>query len=171
MVMSAATTAEEYLAELPEDRRAVVMALRGFVRKHLPKGFRETVSFGMLAYGVPLERYPDTDNGQPLCNVAIAAQKNYFSLYLMGVYQDPAQAAALRDAFKADGKKADIGKSCVRLKAVDDLPLDAIGQLIAGTSVDDFIARYEASRVRKKLASGSGGSRLAESRSAFDSAQ
>ena len=148
--MSRATTVEEYLAELPEDRRAVVSAVRRLVRKHLPKGFRETVTYGMLAYGIPLERYPDTYNGQPLCNVAIAAQKNHFSLYLMGAYQDPAQAAALKDAFKAAGKKLDMGKSCLRFRSVDDLPMEAIGRLIAATSVDDFIARYEASRTRRK---------------------
>jgi len=154
MVMSAATSVEEYLAELPEDRRTVVTALRRLVRKHLPKGFRETVSFGMLAYGVPLERYPTTYNGQPLCYVALAAQKNYFSLYLMGAYQDPKQATALKRAFQAAGKKLDMGKSCLRFKSVDDLPLDAIGQLIAGTSVDDFIAQYEASRPGRKGAGG-----------------
>ena len=150
MVMSAATTVEEYLAELPEDRRAVVAAVRRLVRKHLPKGFRETMGFGMVVYSVPLERYPDTYNGQPLCHIAIAAQKNYYSLYLTGVYQDRAQAAALKRAFQAAGKKLDMGKSCLRFKSVEDLPLEAIGQLIAGTSVDDFIAQYEASRTRKK---------------------
>jgi len=161
MVMSAATTVEEYLGELPEDRRAVVTALRRLVRQHLPKGFRETVSFGMIAYGVPLERYPDTYNGQPLCNVAIAAQKNYYSLYLMGVYQDAAQEAALKDAFKATGKKLDMGKSCLRFRSLDDLPMEAIGRVIAATSVDDFIARYEASRPAGKAG---GGGRTARER-------
>jgi len=160
MVMSAATSVEEYLGELPEDRRAVVTALRRLVRKHLPKGFRETVSFGMIAYGVPLERYPDTYNGQPLCNVAIAAQKNYYSLYLMGVYQDAAKEAALKDAFKATGKKLDMGKSCLRFRSLDDLPMEAIGRVIAETSVGDFIARYEASRPARKA----GGGRQARTR-------
>lgn len=150
MVMSRATTVNEYLAELPEDRRAVVTAVRELIRKHLPEGFRETVGWGMLTYAVPLERYPDTYNGQPLCNVALASQKNYCSLYLMGVYQDEEQAAALKDAFRAAGKKLDMGKSCLRFRSLDDLPTEAIGQLIARTSVDTFIARYEASRTRKK---------------------
>ena len=146
MVTSPAATVKEYLAGLPEDRRAVVSTVRRVVRKHLPKGFKETVGYGMLAWSVPLERYPHTYNGQPLCYVALAAQKHHFSLYLMGVYQDPRQAATLKQAFEAAGKKANLGKSCLRFKSAGDLPLDAVGELIASTSVDDFIARYEASR-------------------------
>ena len=148
--MSRATSVKEYLAELPADRRAALQQVRQLVRKHLPKGFEEIVGWGMLSYAVPLKRYPNTYNGQPLCYVALAAQKNYLSLYLMGAYQDPAQAAALKDAFTAAGKKFDMGKSCLRFRSPDDLPMDAIGRLIAATSVEDFIAHYEANRPPKK---------------------
>ena len=99
----------------------------------------------MIVWQVPLDRYPETYNGQPLCYAALASQKGYCALYLMGVYQVPAQAAALKAAFKAEGKKADMGKSCIRFRAPEDLPLATIGKLVAGTSVDAFVARYEAS--------------------------
>jgi hypothetical protein len=81
--------------------------------------------------------------------VALAAQKNYFALYLMGVYSDPKQYEALREAFDRDGKKLDMGKSCLRFKKLEDLPLDAIGKLIASVSVEKHIAQLEASRGRK----------------------
>lgn len=158
MVQSAATSVDEYLRDLPDDRRAVIATLRSLIRKNLPKGFRETMASGMIAYGVPLERYPDTYNGQPLCYVALAAQKSYFSLYLMGVYQDQAEEARLREEFAKAGKKPDMGKSCVRFRSLDDLPLEAIGRLVAGTTPDAFIARYEASR--RRVGPGGSGRRI-----------
>jgi hypothetical protein len=103
----------------------------------------------MLNYGIPLSRFPNTYNGQPLCYAALAAQKNYCSLYLMSVYGDKKHEAKLRDGFKAAGKKLDMGKSCVRFKSSDDLPLDVVGDLIASVPVEKWIAIYEASRKRK----------------------
>ncbi len=100
----------------------------------------------MITYCVPLERYPKTYNGQPLGYVALAAQKTSNSLYLMGVYADPGQEAELREGFRAAGKKLDMGKSCVRFRRAADLPLDTIGRLIASTSVEQYIAAYEAAR-------------------------
>jgi hypothetical protein len=146
MASSKAATVDEYLRELPDDRRAVVSAVRDVVLRNLPEGYRETMSYGMIGYGIPLERYPDTYNRQPLSFAAIAAQKSYYALYLMCAYQDPAQEQALRDAFAAAGKKLDMGKSCIRFKSLDDLPLDAIGHIIASTPPDAFIARHEAAR-------------------------
>jgi hypothetical protein len=146
MARSDAATVEEYLAELPEERRRVVSAVRDAVLRHLPEGYRESMSYGMIGYCVPLERYPATYNGQPLSFAAIAAQKNYYALYLTCAYQDPAREQALRDAFAAAGKKLDMGKSCVRFKSLDDLPLEAIGRIIADTPVDAFIARHEEAR-------------------------
>jgi hypothetical protein len=143
MPSSKAETVEQYLQELPEDRRAVLSAVRDLVVRNLPAGYREAMGFGMITWVVPLADYPDTYNGQPLGYAALAAQKNYYALYLNCVYQDPALEQRLRDAFARAGKKLDMGKSCVRFRKLEDLPLDAIGTLIAGTPPRDFIARYE----------------------------
>lgn len=146
MASSKAATVDEYLRELPEDRRAVVSAVRDVVVRNLPAGYTETMAWGMISYGIPLERYPDTYNKQPLSYAALAAQKNYYALYLMAPYTDDGQERQLRDAFAAAGKKLDMGKSCVRFKKLDDLPLDVIARVIAATPPDAYIARYEASR-------------------------
>jgi len=146
MAGKAAGNVSEYLASLPKERRSAIEAIRKVVRRHLPKGYRETVGRAGIAYEVPLKRYPNTYNGKPLPYVCLAGQKNYCALYLMGIYQVPAQAAKLRAEFKAAGKKANMGKSCIRFRAPDDLPLEAIGELVGGTSVEAFIAQYEASR-------------------------
>ncbi|HEX6041699.1 DUF1801 domain-containing protein [Longimicrobium sp.] len=148
MASSKAATVDEYLRELPDDRRAVLSAVREVVLRNLPEGYRETMSYGMIGYGIPLERYPDTYNRQPLAYAALAAQKNYYALYLMCAYQDSAQEQALRDAFAAAGKKLDMGKSCIRFKKLDDLPLDDIGRIIASTPPDAFIAQHEAARAK-----------------------
>jgi hypothetical protein len=148
MAKSSATTVEEYLAELPAERRAVVAAVRDVVRRHLPEGYQETMNWGMISYEVPLERYPDTYNGQPLNYAALAAQKNYYALYLPSVYQSPEQEAWLREEFAKARKRLDLGKSCVRFKRLEDLPLDAIGRVVGSTSPEQFIARYEAGRQR-----------------------
>ena len=148
MVMSKATTAEDYIAEQPAERARVLSEVRKVVLKHLPKGYREMMGWGMITWGVPLEQYPDTYNGQPLCYAALAAQKNYFSLYLMGVYGHPERERALRDAFARAGKKLDMGKSCVRFASLDDLPLDAIGRTIAGMPPSELIAVHEAARAQ-----------------------
>jgi hypothetical protein len=104
----------------------------------------------MLCYQIPLDRYPDTYNGQPLGYVALASQKNYCALYLMGAYMDPAQTAALKDAFKKAGKKMDMGKSCLRFRKPDDLPLDAVAKVIAAMPPEKFIAMVEANRPGRK---------------------
>jgi len=148
MVMSKAKTVTEYLAELPADRRKTIAAVRAVVRKNLPKGYREAIGYGMICYSVPLSTYPDTYNGQPLCYAALAAQKQYCALYLMNVYGDAARTKALQDAFRKAGKKLDLGKSCVRFKTADDLPLDVIGKTIAATPVKAFIEKYK--KARKK---------------------
>lgn len=146
MAKSAATTVEEYLAELPEDRRAVVSAVRDVVVRNLPAGYREAMNWGMITYELPLERYPDTYNGQPLAYAALAAQKNHFALYLPCVYQEPGRDVRLEEEFRAAGKKLDMGKSCVRFRRLDDLPLEVIGRAVAATPPEEFIAWYEASR-------------------------
>ncbi|MFZ5788452.1 MAG: DUF1801 domain-containing protein [Acidobacteriota bacterium] len=148
MVTSKAKSVPDYLAELPRERRAVVEAVREVVLRHLPAGYREAVNWGMLSYEIPLERHPKTYNGRPLCYVALAAQKDYYSLYLMAVYQNSAEEAALREAFEAAGKKLDMGKCCVRFRKLDDLPLGAIGRVIAATPPERLIALHEAGRTR-----------------------
>ena len=137
MATSNAKTPAAYLKELPADRRREIARVRDMVRKHLPDGYRETMNWGMITYEVPLDRHPKTNNGQPLCYAALAAQKNYLSLYLMPV--DAAALARLKAAFVKAGKKLDMGKSCIRFKRADDLPLDAIGAEIAAVPVETFV--------------------------------
>jgi uncharacterized protein YdhG (YjbR/CyaY superfamily) len=150
MVSSAATTVKQYLEELPADRRAVVAEVRAALRKAMPKGYEEAMNWGMITWQVPLARYPDTYNGQPLAYAALAAQKNNYALYLMGCYGDARQEKALRAAYEKLGKKPDMGKSCVRFRKLEDLPLEAIAKLVAGMGVEDYLAHYEKSRAARK---------------------
>ena len=139
MVSTSTTTATDYLASLPQDRREVISAVRELILRNLPEGYQETINWGMLSYEVPLETYPDTYNKKPLSYVGLAAQKNYNSLYLMSVYQDPADYQELIKAFDGMGVKPNMGKSCIRFKKLDQIPLEIIGRLIAKTSVQDFV--------------------------------
>ncbi|RKS07288.1 uncharacterized protein DUF1801 [Nocardiopsis sp. Huas11] len=147
MVSSAATTPDEYLSELPEDRAEVLRAVRRVILDCLPPGFEEGMEFGMISYHVPLERFPDTYNGRPLAYVALAAQKRHFSLYLMGVYDEELQRE-FADQWEATGRKLDMGKACVRFRKLDDLALDVVGDWVARWSVDDLIAAHRAGRER-----------------------
>jgi hypothetical protein len=140
MVSSKETTPAAYLASLPADRRSVVAAVRALILKRLPKGYVETMNWGMIAYEVPLTRFPDTYNKQPLLFLALAAQKNNFALYMTGVSGNKALMDRLAAAYKAAGRKIDMGKSCLRFRSLDELPLDVIGDIIASTSVDERIA-------------------------------
>jgi len=148
MVKSTAVTVKDYLAALPPDRRKVIAAVRKRVRDRLPDGFQESINWGMITYELPLSRYPDTYNGQPLSAVALAAQKNYYALYLNSVYQDRALADVLRDAYKRVGLKLEMGKSCLRFRGLDDIDLDVVGDVIAATTPERLIESYEASRKR-----------------------
>jgi hypothetical protein len=142
-----ATTVEDYLTGLPDDRRPAIEAVREVVLANLPAGFEEVVQYGMLSYVIPLERYPDTYNGHPLAVASLADQKRHMSIYLMGAYGDEGTEAYLRAHWPPD-LRLDMGKSCVRFRRLDDLPLDLIGTVIARTSVDDFITTYEQGRAR-----------------------
>jgi len=154
MATSAAATVEEYLAELPAPRRAELSRVREVIRRNLPRGYVEEMGYGMIGYTLPLDRYPDTYNGQPLCYAGLAAQKNHLAVYLMGAYADPRLEKAIADGFRKAGKKLDMGKSCIRFKAADDLPLDVIGKAVAALPPDAFVKRYEkartAARAKKK---------------------
>jgi hypothetical protein len=146
-MITKATSIEEYLQALPKERRAVVAAVRKVIVKHLPKGYREIFGYGMLTYAVPLEEYPDTHNGQPLCYAALAAQKNHYAVYLMCTY-NPKLQKLLEDGFKKADKKLDMGKSCIRFRKLEDLPLDVIGKAIASVPKKKWIEIYEESRKR-----------------------
>jgi hypothetical protein len=148
LVRSAAPTVEAYLAELSEDRRAVVSAVRDLVLANLPGGYRESMNWGMICYEVPLERYPDTYNGRPLLYIGLAAQKRHFALYLMSAYADSRAEAKLREAFAHAGKKLDLGKCCLRFRKLDDLVVDAVADAVAGTSPEELMARHEGARRR-----------------------
>jgi hypothetical protein len=122
--------------------------VRSVIRRHLPRGYEETVSKNMLAYQVPIERYSDTYNGQPLWYVALASEKSYLSLHLMPVYGSAALARKLTDGFKSAGKKLNMGKACVRFTSADDLALDAIGEIVAAVPMERWIAIARAARRR-----------------------
>jgi uncharacterized protein YdhG (YjbR/CyaY superfamily) len=149
MVSSKETTAAAYLASLPPEQRKVVSAVRAVVKKHLPKGYVETMNWGMLCYEVPLARYPDTYNGKPLMYAALAAQKNYYALYLTGPASDETQMKRLTAAYQAAGKKLDMGKGCLRFKSLEELPLDVIADMVASKPVDDTIAAARAAKPAK----------------------
>jgi uncharacterized protein YdhG (YjbR/CyaY superfamily) len=143
---SDAGTVEEYLAELSDDRRAALAEVRDTILAHLPEGYEEVMHWGMVTYQVPLEAYPNTYNKQPLMYAALASQKNHMAVYLSAIYSHAGALGRFEAAYKATGKRFDVGKSCVRFRKVDDLPLDVIGNAIGSLSVDDFIAQYEAGR-------------------------
>ena len=145
MVTSKAVTVDQYLAELPDDRRAEIARVRDTINAALPAGYREGIGYGMIGWVVPLEVYPDTYNKQPLAYAGLAAQKNYNSLYLNCVYASPERTERLKAAFAA-GKKLDMGKSCIRFNQADELPLDAIAAEIASTTPEQYIAIYEEAR-------------------------
>jgi hypothetical protein len=146
MVMSKASTVAEYLRSLPADRRAEVTRVRRVILDHLPRGFEEGMLYGMIGYYVPLARYPETYNGQPLMLVCLAAQKGYHALYVAGINASDTVREWFEAGYLASGKKLDHGKGCLRFASADDLPLEVIGGAIARCSVEERIRTYEASR-------------------------
>ena len=151
MARSAATTPDEYIESLSEDRRAAVSEVRDVVRKSLPAGYEEGMQYGMIGWYVPLERFPDTYNGQPLALAGLASQKNYISLYLNSVYGDRATEAWFKERYAATGKKLNMGKSCLRFRRIDDIPLDLIGETIARADLDSFLTHYEEARGSSRI--------------------
>jgi uncharacterized protein YdhG (YjbR/CyaY superfamily) len=152
MATASPTSVTAYLAALPDDRRRALTAVRKVIRKNLPEGFEEGVQFGMISYHVPLSRYPDTYNGQPLMLAALASQKNYMAVYLMTVYATPERAAAFQSAYRNTGKRLDMGKSCVRFRTLEDLPLDLLATTISQVPLQDFLTHYEKARATTKPA-------------------
>jgi uncharacterized protein YdhG (YjbR/CyaY superfamily) len=159
MVTSNAQTVDEYIASLPGERRPAVEAVRNVVRENLPEGFQEGMQYGMIGWYVPIERFPDTYNGQPLGLAGLASQKNYMSLYLNTVYGDPQTEHWFRERYAASGKPLNMGKSCVRFKQLEELPLDVIGETIARVDLDGYLERYREVRgsSRQTRSAGSGG--------------
>ena len=148
MASSKAATVAQYLAELPADRRAEIEQVRDTVNAALPAGYREGIGWGMIGWVIPLEDYPGTYNGQPAAYAGLAAQKHYNSLYLNCVYASPERTERLKTAFAAAGKRLDMGKSCIRFRRADDLPLDYIATEIASATPADYIRLCEEARSR-----------------------
>lgn len=144
---SKATTVEEYLAQLPVDRRDAMETVRKVILKNLPTGYEEVLQYGMLGYVVPLKVFPAgylNRKNEPLPYVCLASQKNYMSIYLMSAYGD--EEARFRRDYEATGKRLDMGKSCVRFKKLEDLPLEVIGKAVARYPVKKWIEICTASR-------------------------
>ena len=150
MLRSGADTVDSYLAELPEDRRAAIAAVRNVILENLPDGYEETMNWGMISYEVPLSTCPDTYNGQPLMYAALASQKNHMAVYLTGIYMDEDARKKFEAAYEASGKKLNAGKSCVRFRKLEDVPLPVIGESIAAFEVGDFVRRVQAIHAGKK---------------------
>lgn len=154
---SDAATPEAYLSGLPDDRREALEAVRAVVLDRLPDGIVETMNWGMVTYEVPLATYPDTYNGQPLAYAALASQKNHMAVYLMGIYGSPELATQFEEAYRATGKRLDMGRSCVRFKRLEDLPLDVVGDAIGALTLEEFLALHDQAaslRSSKKTRSG-----------------
>ena len=137
---SKASTVEEYLAALPEDRLAAIQAVRKVILKNLPKGYEEVLQYGVLGYVVPLKVFPSgylNRKNEPLPYIALASQKNYMSIYMMSVYGDA--EAQFRKEYQATGKRLDMGKCCVRFRKLEDLPLDVIGKAVARYPIKKWI--------------------------------
>ena len=147
---SDAKTVGEYLAELDDGRREAIAAVRSVILDNLPDGYEEMMLFGMITYAVPLSVLADTYNGQPLMYAALASQKRHMAVYLTNVYADGSTEAWFRERYLATGKRLDMGKSCVRFRKLDDLPLELVGEAIARTPIADFVELYRASRSGRK---------------------
>jgi uncharacterized protein YdhG (YjbR/CyaY superfamily) len=146
---SEATSVDQYLSELPDDRRLAIETVRDAIVANLAPGFEEAMNWGMITYQVPLDAYPDTYNGQPLMYAALASQKNHMAVYLMAVYSNEDTRESFLDRYRASGKRLDMGKSCVRFRRIDDLPVSLIGEAIASMDVDTFIETVERSRAKR----------------------
>lgn len=143
MKIEGVSTVHEYLDAIPEEHKKPMYAVRDIILGNLPEGYEECFGFGMITYVIPLKRYPDTYNKQPLMLAALSSQKNYMSLYLMTVYGDKATEDWFKDEFKKSGKKLDMGKSCVHFKKLNDLPLELVAKVIARVPVENYIKKIE----------------------------
>ena len=142
-----ASTPEEYINQLPEDRKPVIEKIRTIIKENLPEGFEEGINYNMLGYYVPHSIYPDgyhCDPKLPLPFMNLASQKNSVNLYHSGIYANP----EIHDWFvneypKHSNRKLDMGKSCIRFKKMDDIPYELIAELCTKITVEDWINTYE----------------------------
>ena len=159
-----AATVAAYLKSLPEDRRKALQAIRKVVNDNLDPKVKEAMAYGMPGWVVPLSVYPDgyhCAKDTPLPFASLASQKNHMALYLFCVYSVPGEAERLAEEWKAAGKKLDMGKSCLRFKKLEDVPLEVIGKAVKRMTLKKFIAGYEealagTSAGRKKAAAKKG---------------
>ena len=158
---SKAGSIDEYLASLPDERRQVIEAVRKVIRANLDSDFEEGIQYGMIGYYIPHRVFPagyHCDPKQPLPYAALAAQKNHFSLHLMGLYISPEADAEgenpetrwFRQAWAASGKKLDLGKACLRFKKLDDLALEVLAEAFRRLPAQRYIERYQAVRALGK---------------------
>jgi hypothetical protein len=136
------TTVDGYLESLPAEKRAVIAAGRKLVQANIPKGYAEFMNWGVINWGIQLSEFSNTYNGQPLCYVALGANKHNASLHLMGCYANPKQTAFLKDEFKKAGKRFDMGKACLRFKSLDDLELKSLGKVIGSATPTQYLEMY-----------------------------
>ena len=145
-----ANTVDDYMEKLPEDRQIAVGAIREVLQKNLSSDFKECLSYGMIGYVVPHELYPDgyhCDPKLPLPFINLASQKNFVALYHMGVYAQPDLLEWFQSEYAARvPHKLDMGKSCIRFKKLDQIPLDLIGELAQKMDAQQWITLYEKSR-------------------------
>ena len=153
-MQSKATTPDEYLASITEDRKKAMTELRKIILANLPKGFKEGMSYGMLGYCVPHELYPDgyhCDPKLPLPFMSVASQKNFIAVYHMGVYADPALLKWFTEEYAKHSKvKLDMGKSCIRFKKPEQIPFKLIGELASKITVKQWIDMYESAFKNRK---------------------
>lgn len=146
-MQSNAITPEEYIEELPEDRKEIISAMRKALKKNLPKGFKESMGYGMMGYCVPHSLYPKgyhCNPEQPLPFIGLASQKNHIGFYHMGLYSSPKLMQWFTDEWKKHStKKLDMGKSCVRFKKPEDVPLRLIEELATKLTPHQWIEMYE----------------------------
>ena len=145
---AAAATVNSYLATLSAEQRKVVSAVRATIRKNLPSGYKEVLQGKFISYVVPLSRFPKTYNGQPLWYVALGVQKNYYALHMVALYGSKKELAKVQAGFKKAGKRLDMGKACIRFKKLEDLPLDVIGESVAGVPMEEYIRTYTVARAK-----------------------
>lgn len=142
-----ASSPEDYISKLPEDRKEVISKLRSVVLENLPKGFSEEMSYGMIGYVVPHSLYPDgyhCDPKLPLPFMSMASQKNFVAFYHMGLYAKPELHDWFVNEYPNHAKyKLDMGKSCIRFKRMDDVPYQLIGELVKRMSQEEWVGIYE----------------------------
>jgi hypothetical protein len=142
---SNAKTVEAYLESLPADRREALTAVRRAIRDALDPDYSEGMQYGMIGYAVPHRVFPagyHCDPAQPLMFAALASQKGHMSLYLMSVYMDPRDLAWFQDAWKATGRKLDMGKSCIRFRSLADVPLDVVAEAVRRMPAQRYVELY-----------------------------